>query len=105
MSLKNLDKNFRKSRVLKDKHFKIFIYCGFGHVGPCLSMARDINLPFFKEMEINQSPRLDDYFILSKGHGVPILYSTYAELGLIKEENYYIKTDRQQMQGHPDKSL
>ena len=88
MSLKNLDKNFRKIPWnLRINTLKSLYIAGSGHVGPCLSMAEILTCLFFKEMENNQSLRLDDYFILSKGHGVPILYSTYAELGSKKKMN------------------
>ncbi|HVE90698.1 MAG TPA: transketolase [Actinomycetota bacterium] len=44
-----------------------------------------------------------DRFVISKGHGVPVLYAAYAEAGAIPDEE--LKTLRQtgsRLQGHPD---
>lgn len=105
MSNKNLDINFKKIPWnLRINTFKSLYNAGSGHVGPCLSMAEILTCLFFKEMTINESKDLSDRFILSKGHGVPILYAVYAELGLIKQEE--LNTLRQidsRLQGHPDK--
>tara|TARA_B110000971_G_C19974036_1_gene484069 strand:+ start:496 stop:1326 length:831 start_codon:yes stop_codon:yes gene_type:complete len=105
MVMKNLDSAFKKIPWnLRINTFKSLYKAGSGHVGPCLSMAEILTCLFFKEMAINKSKDFSDRFILSKGHGVPILYSTYAELGLIKQDE--LNTLRQidsRLQGHPDK--
>jgi transketolase len=57
-------------------------------------MRWDPKNPFWEER---------DRFILSKGHGVPVLYAAYAEAGAIPEDE--LKTLRQtgsRLQGHPD---
>lgn len=103
--IKNLDIDFKKIPWnLRINTFKSLFKAGSGHVGPCLSMAEILTCLFFKEMTINKSNDSSDRFVLSKGHGVPILYATYAELGLIEREE--LNTLRQidsRLQGHPDK--
>ena len=105
MIVKNLDNSFKKIPWnLRINTFKSLYKCGSGHVGPCLSIAEILTCLFFKEMTINKSKDLSDRFVLSKGHGVPILYSTFAELGFIKQDE--LNTLRQidsRLQGPPDK--
>ena len=105
MAIKNLDNTFKKIPWnLRISTFKSLYNAGSGHVGPCMSMAEILTCLFFKEMNINETKDLSDRFILSKGHGVPILYSTYAELGLIKlEELNSLRQIDSRLQGHPDK--
>ena len=105
MVVKNLDNSFKKIPWnLRISTFKSLYNAGSGHVGPCLSMAEILTCLFFKEMTINRSKDLSDRFILSKGHGVPILYATYAELGLIeKDELNTLRQIDSRLQGHPDK--
>jgi transketolase len=44
-----------------------------------------------------------DRFILSKGHGVPVLYAAYAEAGAIPEDELKtLRTTGSRLQGHPD---
>jgi transketolase len=44
-----------------------------------------------------------DRFILSKGHGVPVLYAAYAEAGAIpQEELSTLRRAGSRLQGHPD---
>src|SRR5438552_2034722 len=44
-----------------------------------------------------------DRFILSKGHGVPVLYAAYAVAGAIPhDEIYTLRQAGSRLQGHPD---
>jgi transketolase len=44
-----------------------------------------------------------DRFVLSKGHGVPVLYAAYAEAGAIpSEELATLRQTGSRLQGHPD---
>lgn len=105
LNSKNIDRNLKslpwKLRILT---FESLYKAGSGHVGPCLSMAEILTCLFFGAMNINRNDKSRDKFILSKGHGVPILYSVFAELGWIKKDE--LNSLRQidtRLQGHPDK--
>lgn len=75
-----------------------------GHPGGSLSAVEILTYLYFKEMNIksiNDEER--DRFVLSKGHGAPVLYSALMEKGFISKD--LIPTLRQvnsKLQGHPD---
>jgi transketolase len=76
-----------------------------GHPTTCLSSAEIMSTLFFEEMNIDTA-NLDyldnDEFILSKGHGAPILYAALAELGVIpKEEILTLRRFSSDLEGHP----
>jgi transketolase len=71
-----------------------------GHPTSCMSCADIISALFFSEFKKN------DEFVLSKGHSVPILWSVFAEAGIIKESE--LKTLRKidsLLEGHPTKRM
>ena len=77
-----------------------------GHPGGSLSACEILTALYFKEMNIdpkdpNKSDR--DRFILSKGHGAPVLYAVLAEKGYFpKEELNSLRKIDSMLQGHPD---
>ena len=75
-----------------------------GHPGGSLSAVEIMVYLYYKEMIID-SPTDEnrDRFVLSKGHGAPVLYAVLMEKGFISKE--LIPTLRQvdsKLQGHPD---
>lgn len=77
-----------------------------GHPGGSLSACEIVTALYFKEMNID-SNRPDwpdrDRFVLSKGHGAPILYAALAEKGYFpKEELMKLRKIDSMLQGHPD---
>ncbi|GAA0087086.1 transketolase [Clostridium sp. CTA-7] len=77
-----------------------------GHPGGSLSAVEILTYLYFKEMNIDKN-NLDskerDYFVLSKGHAAPALYSTLIEKGLIdKNEVKNLRKIGSILQGHPD---
>lgn len=75
-----------------------------GHPGGSLSAVEIVTYLYFKEMNI-ESPTDEnrDRFVLSKGHGAPVLYSALMEKGFISKD--IIGTLRKidsKLQGHPD---
>ena len=55
-------------------------------------------------MNVDRSDSSRDKFVLSKGHGVPILYSVFSELGWIKKDELNsLRQIDSRLQGHPDK--
>ena len=75
-----------------------------GHPGGSLSAVEIMTYLYYKEMNID-SPTDEnrDRFVLSKGHGAPVLYAVLMEKGFIEKD--LITTLRQvdsKLQGHPD---
>ena len=77
-----------------------------GHPGGSLSLAEIMSVLYFKEMNIDPSnPKWEDRdrFVLSKGHGAPVLYAALAERGFFpKEELDNLRKINSMLQGHPD---
>lgn len=77
-----------------------------GHPGGSLSAVEILTYLYFKEMNVDPANPKDgnrDRFILSKGHGAPVLYSTLAEKGYFpKEELMKLRKTGAMLQGHPD---
>lgn len=77
-----------------------------GHPGGSLSAAEILTSLYFKEMNIDpKNPNWEDRdrFILSKGHGAPVLYATLGERGYFPiEEIKKLRHIDSMLQGHPD---
>lgn len=77
-----------------------------GHPGGSLSAVEILTYLYFKEMNVNSNNPKDgdrDRFVLSKGHGAPVLYSALAEKGYFpKEELLKLRKTNSMLQGHPD---
>ncbi|MFA5577684.1 MAG: transketolase [Tissierellaceae bacterium] len=77
-----------------------------GHPGGSLSAVEIMTALYFKEMNIDPgNPKWEDRdrFVLSKGHGTPVLYGTLAERGFFpKEELDSFRKIDSILQGHPD---
>ena len=70
---------------------------GSGHSGPSLSIVEILVFIFFNIKKEKEK------FVLSKGHGVPALYSVFASLGLIKKKELNtLRLINSRLQGHPD---
>ncbi|MDR7856563.1 transketolase [Tissierella sp.] len=77
-----------------------------GHPGGSLSSVEILTALYFKEMKIDPTnPKWEDRdrFVLSKGHGTPVIYGALAERGFFPREelNNFRKIDSM-LQGHPD---
>lgn len=77
-----------------------------GHPGGSLSAVEILTALYFKEMRVDtNNPRWEDRdrFVLSKGHGTPVLYGTLAQKGFFpKEELDRFRKIDSVLQGHPD---
>ena len=77
-----------------------------GHPGGSLSIADDLAVLYWKEMNVDPARPADperDRLVLSKGHAAPALYGALAERGYFPKE--WIPTLRHSdslLQGHPD---
>lgn len=63
---------------------KVIASRGFGHVGGSMSMADAMAVLYGEVMHIDpKNPRWEDrdWFVLSKGHGGPVMYATLGLKG------------------------
>jgi transketolase len=78
---------------------------GSGHPTTCLSAAELAACLFFGEMRWNTKDPHDpanDEFVLSKGHGAPLLWAVYAEAGIIPVESLLdLRKITSDLEGHP----
>jgi len=82
---------------------------GSGHPTTCLSAADIVAALFFAEMRFDpkdpQHPDADR-FVLSKGHGAPILYAAWAEAGAFpREQLLNLRKLTSDLEGHPTPRL
>lgn len=79
---------------------------GSGHPSTALSAADIVTALHFSRLnwDPSDSGKTDrDRFVLSKGHGVPVLYAAYAEAGAIEDsELESLRLTGSRLQGHPD---
>lgn len=94
-----------KAYKIREGVLKATSYAGSGHLTTALSAADMISALFFYAMNYDIKNPYDpnnDRFILSKGHGIPVVYAAYKEKGVISEEELltYRKVDSS-LEGHP----
>src|SRR6185436_11795369 len=82
---------------------------GNGHPTTCMSAAEIVATLFFGEMRYDarnpQNPD-NDRFVLSKGHGAPILYAAWAHTGLFpRSELLKLRRIDSDLEGHPTPRL
>ena len=79
---------------------------GSGHPSTALSATDIVTALHFSRLnwDASDSGKPDrDRFVISKGHGVPVLYAAYAEAGAIEEaELDTLRRTGSRLQGHPD---
>ncbi len=103
VNYKNLESTASNIRhgILKSVHA-----AGSGHPGGSLSAVEILTVLYFYKMNIDpQNPQKPDRdrFVLSKGHGAPVLYSTLAERGYFEKEKLVtLRKIGSMLQGHPD---
>jgi len=94
------------SRQLRLDVIEMLYRAQSGHPGGSLSAVEIIATLYFKVMRIdpgNPKKQDRDRFILSKGHGAPILYAALARRGYFnKEELSDLRQIGSILQGHPD---
>src|SRR5262245_16604862 len=79
-----------KGRRLRIDSIRATTEAGSGHPTSSLSAGDLMSVIFFNEMRFDpkdpHNPN-NDRFVLSKGHAAPLLYSAYAEAGIISEKD------------------
>ena len=81
---------------------------GFGHVGGSMSMADAMAVLYGAEMNVDpKNPRMvgRDWFVLSKGHGGPVMYATLGLKGYYPvEEAYTLNQPNTNFPSHTDRN-
>jgi transketolase len=102
--LKKLKGIARESRI---NIVKMLEKAGSGHPGGALSAIDVLTVLYFRKMRHNpKNPEWSerDRFILSKGHGVPALYTVLAKCGYFSvDELMTLRKIGSRLQGHPDR--
>ena len=95
-----------KARRVRIDILKMLTECGSGHTGGSLSAADIATALYFYKMKYdakNPGWKGRDYFILSKGHAAPLLYTVLANAGIIEHaELCTLRKLGTRLQGHPD---
>src|SRR5271154_3414135 len=101
----NLDALREKARLLRIHSLRITTRAGSGHPTTCLSAADIVSVLFFRAMRFNpkQPDAPDaDRFVLSKGHGAPLLYAAQAEAGIYPVGRLAtLREFSSELEGHP----
>jgi len=94
------------AREIRKEVIRMLGKAGSGHPGGSLSAAEIVTCLFFQAMRHDpKNPKWEerDRFVLSKGHGVPVVYAAMAQAGYFPKE--LLDTLRRlgsPLQGHPD---
>jgi transketolase len=105
--------NEAQIRALKDRARRIRIDIlkmlhgsGSGHTGGSLSATDIMTALYFSKLKYDpKNPNWEgrDFFILSKGHAAPVLYTTLAHAGFLEtSELCTLRKLGSRLQGHPD---
>jgi transketolase len=94
-------------RRLRERVIRMITAAGSGHPGGSLSAAEILTVLFFHTLRRRKGDPTwpeRDRFVISKGHGVPILYAALAEAGEIPEDEILsLRKLGSRLQGHPDR--
>jgi transketolase len=102
----DIDQLRQIAKRLRARIIEMTAEAGSGHPSTSLSSVEIVCALHFSRMRwdpANSGWPDRDRFILSKGHGVPVLYAAYAEAGAIPEEELHtLRKTGSRLQGHPD---
>jgi transketolase len=94
-------------RRMREHVIRMITTAGSGHPGGSLSAAEIVATLFFHTLRRRRGDPTwadRDRFVISKGHGVPIVYAALAEAGeLPVEELSTLRKLGSRLQGHPDR--
>jgi len=95
-----------RARRMRIDIVKMLHGCGSGHTGGSLSATDIMTALYFYKMKYDPKKpdwKGRDYFILSKGHAAPVLYTTLAHAGFFEtSELCTLRKLGSRLQGHPD---
>jgi len=101
----NLEALQEKARLLRIHSLRMTTRAGSGHPTTCLSAADIVSVLFFHAMRFDpkhpDAPDADR-FVLSKGHGAPLLYAAQAEAGVYPIGRLAtLREFSSELEGHP----
>ena len=103
MKIRDIKKLKELSAKIRKDTFDMIINAQSGHIGGSLSIIEILTVLYYSVMDISAESDKKDRLILSKGHGVPALYTTLAYRGLLaKEAINGLRKLGSTLQGHPD---
>ncbi len=95
----------QRARQMRIDIVRMTSAAGSGHVTSAFSAADLVAALYFAEMNVSAENAADedrDRFILSKGHGAPVLYAALRQAGIISEETMMaLRRPGYPLQGHP----
>lgn len=95
-----------RARQIRIDILKMLHGCGSGHTGGSLSATDIMTALYFSKMKYDPKKpdwKGRDFFILSKGHAAPVLYTTLAHAGFLEtSELCTLRKLGSRLQGHPD---
>lgn len=95
------------ARDIRVATLKALTTLGFGHYGGCMSVVETLAVLYGEVMRIDPDHPdwpARDYFVLSKGHAGPALYSTLAIKGYFpQEELSTLNQNGTRLPSHPDR--
>ncbi len=96
----------KTANIIRQDIVKMIHAAGSGHPGGSLSAADILTALYFEIMDVDANePKKEsrDKFVLSKGHGAPVLYAALAQRGFFdKAELMNLRKISSMLQGHPD---
>jgi len=105
-TVKNLDELRAIAKRTRVRIIRMLEEAGSGHPGGSLSAVEIVTALYFSRLRHkpeDPSWPLRDRFVISKGHGVPVVYAAMAEAGYIKDaELATLRKIDSRLQGHPD---
>ncbi|MGI8905025.1 MAG: transketolase [Candidatus Sumerlaeaceae bacterium] len=98
-----------KANALRIDSIRAITKAGSGHPSTCMSAAEIMSVLFLHVMRWDPKDpgnRFADRFVLSKGHGAPVLYAAWAEAGAIsKADVMSLRQIDSDFEGHPTPRL
>jgi transketolase len=95
-----------KARRIRIDILKMLTESGTGHTGGSLSAADIATALYFSKLKYDPKKpdwKGRDYFVLSKGHAAPLLYTVLAHAGFMEHaELCTLRKLGSRLQGHPD---
>jgi len=105
-SVTSIDQLREIARELRVESLRMIHAAGSGHPGGSLSAAEIVSCLYFRILRYTVGKPDDpqrDRFLISKGHGVPVVYAALARAGCIpREELKTLRRIESRLQGHPD---
>ncbi len=103
---KKIRELYLKANTFRKDILHMIYFAGSGHIGGSFSAAEILSALYFSELRLNPAnPQWEgrDRFILSKGHGCPVLYAALAEKGFFPKKAYRdLRHIDGNLEGHPE---